>query len=191
LNFSNFTKHINEHINVLENLNNELFLELDKVIDHLANAIENRHNIFWCGNGGSCSDAQHLAAELVGRFENSRKALPSIALSADTSVITCIANDYGYENIYSRQIEGLGKEGDIIFVISTSGQSKNILKVLEVANQLKLVTVGLLGTSKSDATSKCRFSLNIESSSTARIQETHILLGHIICDEVEKRLKLK
>ena len=89
------------------------------------------------------------------------------------------------------KIEGLGKEGDIIFVISTSGQSKNILKVLEVANQLKLVTVGLLGTSKSDATSKCRFSLNIESSSTARIQETHILLGHIICDEVEKRLKLK
>ena len=191
MNFSNFTKHIKEHINVLESLNSDLFLELDKVIDQLANAIEHGHNIFWCGNGGSCSDAQHLAAELVGRFENSRKALPSIALNADTSVITCIANDYGYENIFSRQIEGLGKEGDIIFLISTSGQSKNILRALEVANQLKLVTVGLLGSIKSDATSKCTFSLNIESSSTARIQETHILLGHIICDEVEKRLKLK
>ena len=149
------------------------------------------NTIFWCGNGGSASDSQHLAGELVGRFIGDRKPLKSIALNADTSVMTCIVNDYGYDYIFSRQVEALGSKGDVLIGITTSGNSGNILKAFEVANNLKMTTIGLLGKGGGEAKNISQHSLIINSQSTARIQEAHITVGHILCDLIELGLNLK
>ena len=149
------------------------------------------NTIFWCGNGGSASDSQHLAGELVGRFIGDRRPLKSIALNADTSVMTCIVNDYGYDYIFSRQVEALGSKGDVLIGITTSGNSGNILKAFEVANNLKMTTIGLLGKGGGEAKNISQHSLIINSQSTARIQEAHITIGHILCDLIELGLNLK
>ena len=149
------------------------------------------NTIFWCGNGGSASDSQHLAGELVGRFIGDRRPLKSIALNADTSVMTCIVNDYGYDYIFSRQVEALGSKGDILIGITTSGNSGNILKAFEVANNLKMTTIGLLGKGGGEAKNISQHSLIINSQSTARIQEAHITVGHILCELIELGLNLK
>ena len=149
------------------------------------------NTIFWCGNGGSASDSQHLAGELVGRFIDERRPLKSIALNADTSVMTCIVNDYGYDYIFSRQVEALGSKGDVLIGITTSGNSGNILKAFEVANNLKMTTIGLLGKGGGEAKNISQHSLIINSQSTARIQEAHITVGHILCDLIELGLNLK
>ena len=149
------------------------------------------NTIFWCGNGGSASDSQHLAGELVGRFIGDRRPLKSIALNADTSVMTCIVNDYGYDYIFSRQVEALGSKGDVLIGITTSGNSGNILKAFEVANNLKMTTIGLLGKGGGEAKNISQHSLIINSQSTARLQEAHITVGHILCDLIELGLNLK
>ena len=149
------------------------------------------NTIFWCGNGGSASDSQHLAGELVGRFIGDRRPLKSIALNADTSVMTCIVNDYGYDYIFSRQVEALGSKGDVLIGITTSGNSGNILKAFEVANNLKMTTIGLLGKGGGEAKNISQHSLIINSQSTARIQEAHITVGHILCELIELGLNLK
>ena len=182
--------HILEHSSVLDSV-----MQLDESIEKVANlfisCLDKGGTIFWCGNGGSASDSQHLAGELVGRFVGKRKALKSIALTADSAVTTCIVNDYGFEHIFSRQIEGLGSSGDILVGITTSGNSHNVLNALEVANQKKMITIGFLGKGGGKALSMVNEAIVIDSKTTARIQEMHITIGHILCDLIEEGLNLK
>ena len=183
-------KHILEHSATLKSI-----FELDESIEKVANifihCLENDGTIFWCGNGGSASDSQHLAGELVGRFVDERKPLKSISLTADSAVITCIVNDYGYEHIFSRQIEALGSKGDVLVGITTSGNSKNVLNAFEVAKNKSVRTIGLLGKGGGVAKDLVDESIIISSNSTARVQEMHILIGHILCDLIEEGLNLK
>lgn len=183
-------KHIEEHQSVLSTLGS-LAPQIGKVAKHMILALQNGKTIFWCGNGGSASDAQHLAGELVGRFVGDRKALKSISLNADSAVMTCIVNDYGYEHIFSRQVEGLGVEGDVLVGITTSGNSENVLNALAVANQKQMITIGLLGKGGGKASSLVSEAIVINSNTTARIQEMHITIGHILCDLIEEGLHLK
>ena len=154
----------------------------------IANALQNKNTIFWCGNGGSAAESSHLAVELIGRFKNNRRSLPSLSLNADTSAITCIANDFGYDEIFSRQLEGLGKKGDILVVLSTSGKSENISRVLRKAKELGIVSIALLGKGGGIAASLSDHSIVIDSEETARIQEIHLLLGHTLCEYAEIEL---
>ncbi len=156
----------------------------------MVDALKNGKTIFWCGNGGSASDAQHLAGELIGRFKEDRKPLKSISLNADSAVMTCIVNDYGYEHIFSRQVEALGEEGDILVGISTSGQSANVNHALNTAKNKKMHTIGLLGKGGGQASEIVDHAIIIPSQSTARIQEMHITIGHILCELIEEGLGL-
>ena len=183
-------KHIDEHQSVLSTLAS-LAPQIETVAKHMIKALQNGKTIFWCGNGGSASDAQHLAAELVGRFVGDRKALKSISLNADSAVMTCIVNDYGYEHIFSRQVEGLGINGDVLVGITTSGNSENVLNAITVANQKQMTTISLLGKGGGKALSLVSEAIVIDSNTTARIQEMHIIIGHILCDLIEEGLNLK
>ena len=183
-------KHILEHSSVLESIM-QLNESIEKVANIFISCLENGGTIFWCGNGGSASDSQHLAGELVGRFVDERKPLKSIALTADSAVMTCIVNDYGYEHIFSRQIEALGSKGDVLVGITTSGNSKNVLNALKVSKSKGMIAVGLLGKGGGEATSLANQSIIVSSNVTARIQEMHILIGHILCDLIEEGLNLK
>ena len=184
------SKHLEEHKKVLSTLE-FLAPQIEKASDYMIQALKSGKTIFWCGNGGSASDAQHLAGELVGRFVGDRKALKSISLNADSAVMTCIVNDYGYEHIFSRQLEGLGVEGDILVGITTSGNSENVLNALIVGNQKHMTTIGLLGKGGGKASSLVSEAIVIDSNTTARIQEMHITIGHILCDLIEEGLHLK
>jgi len=183
-------RQISEHISAAR----EMF-KLSKQIAHICPKIEealrNGNKIMLAGNGGSAADCQHIAAEFVGRFKLERKSYPAIALTTDTSIITAIANDYSFDTIFSRQVQGLGKKGDILFGISTSGNSANIISAVEVAKKRSIFTVGLLG--KDGGALKCLVDLpiTVPVQNTARVQECHILIGHIICDIVENDLKNK
>jgi D-sedoheptulose 7-phosphate isomerase len=141
--------------------------------------------ILWCGNGGSAADSQHLAVELVGRFRSERHSLASIALTTDSSILTAVANDFGYEAVFSRQIEGLGNAGDLLVGISTSGSSHNVIAALEVARSQGLITVGFTGEGGGEIAQRVDHLLDIASRDTARIQEAHFLAGHILCDRIE------
>ena len=182
--------HILEHRSILDSV-----MQLDESIEKVANlfisCLDKGGTIFWCGNGGSASDSQHLAGELVGRFVDERKPLKSVALTADSAVMTCIVNDYGYEHIFSRQLEALGSKGDVLVGITTSGNSKNVLKAFEVAKNKGVSTIGLLGKGGGLAIGLVDESIIIPSNSTARVQEMHILIGHILCDLIEDGLNLK
>mgnify|MGYP001232582508 CR=1 FL=1 len=172
----------------------EKIQKLEGAIGDVANlmikALKEKKTIYWCGNGGSASDSQHLAGELIGRFKGNRRPLKSISLNADSAVITCIANDYGYEHTLSRQVDALGIEGDVLVGISTSGSSNNVNNALRTGNERKMHTVGLLGKGGGDAFNLVSYSILIPSQSTARIQEMHITIGHILCDLIEEGLNL-
>lgn len=183
--------HINEHINTISLIDEKIQNEILNFANKMVGALKEKKTIFWCGNGGSSSDAQHLAAELIGRFKDDRRALRSISLTADSSVLTCISNDYNFENIFSRQVEALGNEGDILIGISTSGKSQNIINALRKAKNMGLMTMGLLGKGGGESLAECELSIVIPSDVTARIQESHILIGHILCDLIEEGLSLK
>jgi len=183
-------KHLNEHKNLLDKFD-ELNESIEKIANLLICCLESEGTIYWCGNGGSASDSQHLAAEFVGRYVNDRRPLKSIALNADSAVMTCIVNDYGYDQIFSRQVEALGTEKDVLIGISTSGNSKNVLNALDFANKKNMVTIGLLGNKGGKAGNIAQHSIIVPSKITARIQEIHILIGHILCDLVEVGLNLK
>lgn len=180
--------HFYEHQSVLNETKNKLNLQINDIAKVVSETIINDGTIFFCGNGGSASDSQHLAAELIGRFKNERKPLRAISLNSDTSVLTCISNDFGFDNIFSRQIEALGKKNDLLIAISTSGKSRNIEKALKQAKQNGLKTIAFLGKDGGIAKNLTDISLIIPSYSTARIQEMHIFIGHILCDLVEKEL---
>ena len=181
-------ENIHEHNQLFSNLNDQFILDIANVGKIIANGLKGGSTIFWCGNGGSASDALHLNAELVGRFKKSRKPLKSISLNSDIAAITCISNDFSFEDIFSRQIEALAVENDILIGISTSGKSKNIINALKISNELKLISIGLLGKNGGDAISLCQKSLLVPSQTTARIQECHIMIGHIFCDIIENEL---
>jgi D-sedoheptulose 7-phosphate isomerase len=183
-------KHFEEHKSAL-NKTCQLEGSIDNIANLLIDCLRKNGTIFWCGNGGSASDSQHLAGELVGRFDGNRKPLKSVALNADSAVMTCIINDFGYEQVFARQIEALGSKGDILVGISTSGNSKNIIEAFKQANQKDIVTVGLLGKKGGNAFNIAKHSVIVPSDSTARIQEMHILIGHILCDLIEEELNLK
>lgn len=158
------------------------------VIHAATTAFRNGRKVLFCGNGGSAADAQHLAAEFSGRFYKDRKALPSEALHCNTSYLTAVANDYSYDVIYSRLVEGICAEGDILIGLSTSGNSKNILNAFAAAKEKKVITVGFTGASGGKMKEASDFLINVPSSDTPRIQESHILIGHIICELVEKNI---
>ena len=150
-------------------------------------ALKRGNRIYFCGNGGSAADAQHLAAEFTGRFYLDRKALPAEALHCNTSYITAVANDYSYEDIYSRLIDGISNPGDVLIGLSTSGNSKNIIKALKTAKQNKLHTIAFTGSSEGLIKTYSDYIISIPSKNTPRIQESHILIGHIICQIVEEQ----
>jgi D-sedoheptulose 7-phosphate isomerase len=183
-------KHFSEHHELLSRMDST-YDDIKKVSKILIECLKKGKTVFWCGNGGSASDSQHLAGELVGRYVNDRKPLKSISLNADSAVMTCIVNDYGYEHIFSRQVEALGNDGDVLIGISTSGNSLNVLNAFKVANDKNMQTVGFLGKGGGKAASFVKYSIIIPSNTTARVQEMHILIGHILCDLIEDGLNLK
>ena len=183
---NNFSNHLEVINKVLET--NISLIELFGNV--LSRCLEKNGTIFLCGNGGSASDSQHIAAELVGRFKKDRRALKSIALTTDTSILTSVGNDYGFKEIFSRQIEALSSSGDILIGISTSGNSENIIRAFEVAKGLGVTTIGLTGKDGGKLKNISDHCLMVPSESTARIQESHILIGHILCDLIEKKLQL-
>jgi D-sedoheptulose 7-phosphate isomerase len=166
---------------------NKIIDIINDVVDIVVKAFKNGNRIYFCGNGGSAADAQHLAAEFSGRFYIDRKALPAEALHCNTSYLTAVANDYSYDAIYSRIIDGIGEEGDVLIGLSTSGNSKNIVNAFEKAKEKKLVTVGFTGSTGGKMRSCSDHLINVPSNDTPRIQESHILVGHIICQLVEEK----
>ena len=181
---------IQNHRKALEMIDNKFKRKIISVSKVLSKSLKKGGTIYWCGNGGSASDSMHLSTELIGRFKKNRKPLKSISLSSNASALTCISNDFGFENLFSRQIEALGKKNDVLIAISTSGNSKNILKAIEQANRNKLFTIGMLGKNGGKCKNKSDIDLIVKSSSTARIQEMHIMIGQIICELIEQELKL-
>jgi D-sedoheptulose 7-phosphate isomerase len=158
------------------------------VVEVITAALKAGNKILLFGNGGSAADAQHLAAEFVNRFVIERPPLPAIALSTDTSVITSIGNDYDFSEIFSKQIRAIGQAGDVAWGISTSGSSPNIIKALEVAKKIGMVTIGMTGKDGGNIAKMVDYSLNVSSSSTPRIQEVHITVGHVICEMIDFKL---
>ena len=151
-------------------------------------ALNAGNTVYFMGNGGSAADSQHLAAEFVGRFRKERGGLPAVALTTDTSILTAVGNDYGFDNIFARQIEALVKAGDVVVGLSTSGNSANVVRALEAAAQRRAHTIGLTGQSGGIMASVCDICLKVPSEITARIQEAHILIGHIICELVDEEV---
>lgn len=179
--------YFNNHIETINNLKDQK----DKILS-IANTIHNCFNnggkLYICGNGGSASDAQHIAAELVGKYLKDKDALPAVSLSTDTSILTAISNDYGYDQIFKRQIDALATEKDIIMVISTSGNSKNIINAIKAAKEKKSMTIGLLGETNGKAKDIVDISISVPSNFTPHIQEAHIMIGHIICQIIEESI---
>jgi len=184
---------IRQAVNESIELKKSFFLQneslIARVAEQICSALQNGNKILFYGNGGSAADAQHLAAELVGRFGRERHPLPAIALTTDTSILTAIGNDYGFERIFARQMRALGKSGDIAVAISTSGNSPNVIAATEVAGEMGLITVGLTGGDGGRLADKVRYHLNVPHNSTARVQEVHIMIGHILCQLVEENMK--
>lgn len=166
----------------------QILSSVSKAIDIVTTAFKNGNKVLFCGNGGSAADAQHLAAEFSGRFYKDRPALPSEALHTNTSYLTAVANDYSYDVVYARIIDGTGNKGDVLIGLSTSGNSSNIVKAFESARNKGMTTIGLTGASGGIMKELSDILLNVPSYDTPRIQESHILLGHIICQLVEENL---
>lgn len=166
----------------------KLLESIQTVADVIIAALRKDHKVWFCGNGGSAADAQHLAAELSGRFYYDRDPLFAEALHVNTSYLTAVANDYSYDEIYARLIKGKGRKGDILIGLSTSGNSGNIVRAMEVAQEIGLVNVGMTGLSGGKMKALCHHLINIPSTDTPRIQECHITIGHIICELIEQEL---
>lgn len=175
---------IENHKKVIENLTNQS----DKILDIIKIAkytLLNKNKILFCGNGGSAADSQHLAAEFTGRFISKKQPLPAIALTTDTSAITAIGNDFSFDEIFSRQVNALGAKGDLLFAISTSGNSTNVLKAVEESKKIGIKSIGLLGNDGGKLAEICDYSVVIKSNITSRIQEGHIFIGHLVCESVD------
>jgi D-sedoheptulose 7-phosphate isomerase len=181
---------ISESIRVKEAMlaDRELITQIEQVAWLIVETYRSGGKVLIAGNGGSAADAQHITAELVSRFTFERPALPAMALTTDSSILTAISNDYGYDSVFSRQLEASGRSGDLFIAISTSGNSPNILRALATAGEIDMVTVGLTGATGGRMAERCRHCLRVPSTDTARIQEGHITLGHILCAVTERAL---
>jgi D-sedoheptulose 7-phosphate isomerase len=179
---------INEHIALINSIGKKHLKEIQIVVQWMVDALKRRNKILFAGNGGSAADAQHLSAEFIGRFRKERPALPAIALTTDTSILTAVGNDYGFEEIFARQVEGLINEGDIFYTISTSGNSENLVRAIKVCRETPCKTIGLLGKDGGKLKEMVDLPIIVESNNTARIQEVHGTIGHIICELVENAL---
>lgn len=179
---------LQEHRSVIELIERDLTPLIAEMAILLSDAFNRGHKLLVMGNGGSAADSQHFVAEIVGRFKMERKALPAVALSTDTSILTAIGNDYGFDSVFSRQVEALASSGDVVVGISTSGNSPNVLKALQEAKAHGCRTIGLLGKDGGTIKAACDLALVIPSSDTPRIQEGHATIIHIVCDLVEKTL---
>jgi D-sedoheptulose 7-phosphate isomerase len=190
----NFSQLMSDKVNTLQNLLSNLIyehgIEFEICAQIFSNTLRNGKTIYWCGNGGSASESSHLAVELIGRFKNNRNPLPSISLNSDSTAITCIANDFGYDQIYARQLDGLAKPGDLLIALSTSGKSENIVNVLEMARAKGVVSISLLGKGGGPALSFSDHAIVVNSDETARIQEIHLLIGHTFCEFAEIDLEI-
>lgn len=183
-------ENLKEHQKVFDYIIDQKIKKIEEISISMSKTLNNGGTIFWCGNGGSAADSQHLAAELIGRFKADRRPLRSLALTTDTSVLTCIGNDFGFEEIFARQVEGLCRPNDLLVLISTSGNSENLIKAAEKANYLNIPMVGLLGKDGGRLKSLLDNYLIVDDNSTARIQEAHIFIGHCFCDCIEYELGL-
>jgi D-sedoheptulose 7-phosphate isomerase len=182
-------EHFEESIRVKQSFLRDNLETLIQAIDALVRAFQKGNKLLLFGNGGSAADAQHIAAEFVNRFMIERPPLPAIASTTDTSVLTSIANDYSYNEVFAKQVQALGKEGDVAVALSTSGNSPNVIAAIAACKKLNITTIGLTGGTGGQMAGKVDFLLNVsEGRSSARIQETHILVGHVICDLVDQRL---
>jgi D-sedoheptulose 7-phosphate isomerase len=180
---------LEEHLEVFRRLCG-LAPAIEQAGELIAEALSRGNKLMLCGNGGSAADSQHLAAEFTGRFVNDRKPLAALALSTDTSALTCIANDYSFDEVFYRQVLGLGRQGDCLLAISTSGNSRNVIRAAEAARAAGIHTIGLLGRDGGKLRPLCDLSIIVPSAVTARIQEAHIFIGHTLCSLVEQALKL-
>jgi D-sedoheptulose 7-phosphate isomerase len=176
---------LKDHQQLVQKVINSLAGDIETACEMITSAIKSGNKVLLAGNGGSAADAQHIAAELSGRFVKDRKALPGIALTTDTSALTSIANDYGYEHVFSRQVEALASKDDLFIGISTSGNSRGILNAFESARKLNCKTLGLSGRDGGKMNGLCDLNIVVPSDITARIQEMHILIGHILCKAVD------
>ncbi len=176
------------HLETINNVINSMQEKLEAASQLAVETLKNGNKILICGNGGSAADAQHIAAELTGRYKTERRGLPGIALTTDTSALTAIGNDYGYDRVFDRQVEALANKGDLLIGISTSGNSKNVINAFNVAKELGCKTLGLSGRDGGEMNKVCDINLVVPSNDTPRIQEMHILLGHTICQVIDNEL---
>ena len=177
---------LSDHLEVLQKLMaSDLPKKLEKCAKIVEQALAEGHKVLFCGNGGSAADSQHLAAEFVGRFQKERKGLPAIALTVDTSILTAVANDYGYDTVFARQVQALGEAGDVLIGISTSGNSRNVLLAVEEAKTKGISCIGMTAEGGGKMAEECDICLAVPAKVTARAQEMHILMGHILCELVD------
>ena len=180
------TESLQEHLETLQSLLRSHINDIEHSGQMICDALVAGKKILLCGNGGSAADAQHIAAELVGCYEKQRRSWPAIALTTDTSALTAVSNDLGYEQVFARQLAGLAQAGDILIAISTSGRSKNVLKAVERARELGCQTIALTGSTSDPLGSMCDFTVAVPASRTSRVQEAHITIGHLWCEMVDQ-----
>jgi len=181
-------KRIEENIGVKKSILNDTHLidTIERAATVVVTAIKNGNKVIFCGNGGSAADSQHLAAELIGKFYFNRRSLPAVSLTVNTSIITAIGNDFGFDKVFARQLEGIGKAGDVLIGLSTSGNSENVVEAFRLAKEIGIITIAFTGESGGILRNLADILINVPSNDTPRIQEAHIMVGHIICELVEK-----
>jgi D-sedoheptulose 7-phosphate isomerase len=184
VNFLN--KSLQEHLQIIQNLIDATLPTIEQSGQTICEALTSGKKVLLCGNGGSAADAQHIAAELVGCYEKQRRSWPAIALTTDTSALTAVSNDLGYEEVFARQVAGLAQPGDVLIAISTSGKSKNVLRAAERARELGCKVIALTGATAEPLGSLCEIAVAVPSSRTSRIQEAHITIGHLWCEMVDQ-----
>ena len=184
------SKHLKESIALAKNVlsENKIHYTIESIVTKMVAQLSEGKSVYWCGNGGSAADVQHLAAELSGRYKLDRRGMPSEALNVNTSFVTSVANDYGYKHVFSRAVEAFCKPHDILIAFSTSGNSANVVKALKTAQNKNVVTIGFTGERTGEMDKFCDFIIKVPSTNTPRIQEMHLLIGHIICEMVETKI---
>ncbi|HEX5884236.1 MAG TPA: D-sedoheptulose 7-phosphate isomerase [Pyrinomonadaceae bacterium] len=180
------TKSLREHLETIQKLIDSALPEIERSGQMICEALASERKVLLCGNGGSAADAQHIAAELVGCYEKQRRSWPAIALTTDTSALTAVSNDLGYEQVFARQVAGLAQPGDVLVAISTSGKSKNVLRAAEQARESGCKTIALTGATAEPLRSLCDIGVAVPSNRTARVQEAHITIGHLWCEMVDR-----
>ena len=180
----NYLQNVSNNFKLLESQSDNIQIATNIMIE----ALNSKNKIIYCGNGGSAADSQHLSAELMGRYKLDRKPLPAISLTVDTSAITAIGNDYGFEYIFSRQLEGIGNKGDILYATSTSGESKNVIKAIEKAKEIGIKVICITGKDNNKMSKISDITIHAQSNETNHIQEMHIAIGQLICGIIEEEL---